>query len=258
MTERMFFLMAIAILTGASSGLGREFALRIHEYFPEIEQIWLIARRAQRLEELCTRLDTARALSADLTKEEGFERLSSLLKQENPDVALLINCAGCGYLGAFDSSHSDEQEAMVRLNALSLTSVTRIVLPYMHSGARIINISSIASFVPNANMAVYSATKAYVQFFSRALRYELRARSIGVTAVCPGPMATEFLSVGRIEGNSRTFSILPYCSAPQVAKGALRAARANRAVYTPRIFYKFYHVLAHILPKSLLIPAAKT
>lgn len=250
--------MQIAILTGASSGLGREFALRIRRYFPQIGQIWLVARRADRLEALCAEIGSARAVCADLTSEEGLARLSTLLEEEKPSVGLLINNAGCGYLGAFAQSIAWEQETMVRLNTLALTSVTRMVLPYMPESARMLHISSIASFVPNANMAVYSATKAYVHFFSRALDYELRGRRIRSTAVCPGPMATEFLSIGRIEGNSKTFRMLPYCQAPRVAEGALAAARRGRPVYTPRLFYKFYRVLAHLLPRKLLMPLAKT
>ena len=250
--------MSIALLTGASSGLGREFALRIRARFPEIEEIWLVARREERLEALAKEIGCGRSVAADLTSEEGLRALASLLDAEKPRVGLLINCAGCGYLGAFDSSAPEEQERMVRLNCLALTSVTRMALPYMPRGARIVDISSIASFVPNANMAVYSATKAYVQAFSRALGVELKGRGIAVTAVCPGPMDTEFLRVGRIAGHSKTFQTLPYCDAARVAEGSLRAAARGRSVWTPRAFYKFYRVVAHLLPKSWLMPLAKT
>ena len=147
---------------------------------------------------------------------------------------------------------------MVDLNIRALTAVTRLVLPYMAQGGRIINISSIASFVPNARMSVYSASKAYVSFLSRGLYEELKPRGISVTAVCPGPMATEFLSVGRISGNSKTFDRLPYCDPVKVVRGALRASKARRAVYTPRGFYKFYRVLSGLVPHAILVHAAKT
>lgn len=250
--------MKTAILTGASSGLGREFALRIRKAFPDIEEILLVARRAGRLEELAARIGGCRAVCAGLTKAEDIAALAAGLEEEHAEVRLLINCAGCGYLGAFADSEPAEQENMIRLNVLALTQVTRAVLPYMRRGARIINISSIASFVPNAYMTVYSATKAYVQSFSRALRYELKEKGIGVTAVCPGPMETEFLSIGRISGRSKTFDRLPYCKPAKVAAHALRSAKRGRSVYTPKLFYKFYHVIAHILPKAWLLPAART
>ena len=250
--------MRIALLTGASSGLGREIALRVLARFPEVEEIWLVARRAERLEALAGELGNARAVSADITGERGLGALSALIAKERPEIALLVNNAGCGFLGAFDKSVPAEQERMVALNCLALTSVTRLALPYMPAGARILNIASIAAFVPNANMAVYSATKSYVLAFSRALGLELKPRGIAVTAVCPGPMDTEFLRVGRIAGNSKTFRSLPYCDSARVAEGALRAAARGRSVWTPRAFYKFYRVVAHVLPKAWLMPLAKT
>ena len=120
------------------------------------------------------------------------------------------------------------------------------------------NISSIASFVPNARMSVYSASKAYVSFFSRGLYEELRPRKIAVTAVCPGPMETEFLSVGRITGNSKTFDRLPYCNPKKVVHGSLVASKKGQAVHTPRGFYKFYRVLSGLVPHAILVHAAKT
>lgn len=251
--------MRIAILTGASSGLGDEFARRISGSFPKIEEIWLVARRADRLEALAARLNaSSRVICADLTCADGLSALAGLLKSEAPSVELLINNAGCGYLGAFAQTNPEEQETMIRVNILALTMVTRMALPYMPDGARILNVSSIASFVPNANMAVYSSTKAYVTSFSRALEMELRGRKIGVTALCPGPMATEFVKVGRIEGKSKAFQILPYCDAGKVALHALEACAKGKPVYTPRAFYKVYRVVSRLLPTRWLMHIAKT
>lgn len=250
--------MKIAIITGASSGLGREFVSQIQDHFPEIEEYWVIARRSDRLQELHAPGVTVRPISMDLTGDNYVNQLNTLLEQASPEVSLLINNAGCGYLGNFDESSADQQMRMPMLNICAMTAVTRCVLPYMPKHSRMINISSIASFVPNPRMTVYSATKAYVSFFSRGLHEELRPRGISVTAVCPGPMDTEFISIGGIKGHSKTFDILPYCNPVKVVRGALKAAKKGRAVYTPRLFYKFYRVLSGLIPHAILVHAAKT
>lgn len=252
--------MKIALLTGASSGLGCAYAEYIGEIFPEIDQIWAIARRGNKLQELAAKIGKPEVVpvECDLTKEEGINGLRAKLFAEKPEIVLLLNNAGCGFHGEFAASDGEEQLRSVHLNVCALTEVTRIALDYMPAGARVLNTSSIASFAPNANMAVYSATKAYVTFFSRALNEELRPGGRSSTAVCPAPMKTEFLSIGHIEGNSKMFEMLPYCDVDKVAKGALKAAKKRRSVYTPRAFYKFYRVLARILPDPIMIRLGKT
>lgn len=252
--------MKTAIITGASSGLGTEFVRQLKAQFPDIDSYWLIARRADRLQALADALPDiqVKPISLDLTDGAALETYQTLLEREKPQVALLIGCAGCGILGDFAESRLPEQLRMIDLNIRALTGVTYLTLPYMPQGGRIINISSIASFVPNARMTVYSASKAYVSFLSRGLYEELKPRGISVTAVCPGPMETEFLSIGRISGNSKTFDRLPYCDPKKVVKGALAASKARRAVYTPRGFYKFYRVLSGLVPHAILVHAAKT
>lgn len=252
--------MKIALLTGASSGLGCAYAKYIGDLFPEIDAIWALARREDRLRELAREISKPKVIpvECDITKEEDIEKLVARLTKEQPEIMLLINNAGCGYHGEFAASDPDEQMRCVHLNVSALTKITRIALDYMPAGARILNTSSIASFAPNANMAVYSATKAYVTFFSRALNEELRPGGRSSTAVCPAPMNTEFLSIGHIKGNSKMFEMLPYCNVDHVAKGALRAAKKRLSVYTPRVFYKFYRVLAHLLPDSITIKLGKT
>lgn len=252
--------MKIALLTGASSGLGSAYAKYIGEIFPEIDEIWALARRKDRLEKLAERISHPRIvpLECDLTRDNGISALKDKLRAEKPEIMLLLNNAGCGFHGDFASSDAEEQLRSVRLNVYALTEVTRLALDYMPKGARVLNTSSIASFAPNANMAVYSATKAYVTFFSRALNEELRPGGRSSTAVCPAPMRTEFLSVGHIEGNSKMFEMLPYCDVEKVAKGALTAAKKRKSTYTPRAFYKFYRILARIMPDSIMIKLCKT
>ncbi len=251
--------MKVGVITGASSGLGREFALRAEEAFPEIERFFLIARRKDRLEETAKLLKKpAEILPLDLTAEGSVEALTSALSSCGAEVCLLINNSGMGVLGEVKEADPGLQMHMCDLNVRALTGVTAAVLKFMKRGGRIINVSSIASFVPNARMTVYSSTKAYVTSFSRGLRQELKKEGIGVTAVCPGPMDTEFLDVGGVRGQSPMFKKLPYCKVPHVVKGALRAAKRGRAVYTDRLFFKFYRVLAKVLPHAWLIPFVKT
>ena len=252
--------MKTAIVTGASTGLGLEFVRNLETCFPEVERVWLIARNQARLEEAASLLKRAQALvlPLDLCDGGSFDSFSAKLEEEKPEITLLINNAGCGYLGNIGETDVELQTRMIDLNTRALTAVTHLAVPYMADGGRIINLCSIASFCPNPRMTVYSATKAFVAFFSRGLGVELKDRGIAVTAVCPGPMATEFLDVGRIAGNSKTFDTLPYCDPVKVAKGSLKASAKGRAVHTPRGFYKFYRILAKILPQRLMIQFTKT
>ena len=251
--------MRIAIITGASSGLGKEFSLQLAENFPDVECVWLVARRKALLDELAGQLSLpAVCVPLDLTDEADLGSLSRKLKDEAPDVRVLVNCAGCGYLGNVAESDPKLLARMTDLNIRALTLVTNTVLPYMRGEGRIINVSSIASFCPNARMTVYSSTKAYVSSFSLGLREELRERNISVTAVCSGPMDTEFLDIGEIRGNSKMFKTLPYCDPKKVAAGSYAAAKADRAFYTPRAFFKLYRFLAKILPSTIVVKLAKT
>ena len=252
--------MKTAIVTGASAGLGLEFVRQLEENFPDIEQVWLISRGKEGLEKAAALLTPgkARLLPLDLCGEESFSALSSALAEAQPEVTLLVNNAGCGQLGNLGETDLAPQTRMVDLNVRALTAVTHLVIPHMVRGGRVINVSSIASFCPNPRMTVYSSTKAYVSSFSRGLGDELRSRGITVTAVCPGPMATEFLDVAEIKGNSKTFEVLPYCDPVKVVRGTYAAARAGKAVHTPRAFFKLYRFIAKILPQRLMIKFAKT
>ena len=250
--------MVIAIVTGASSGLGREYALALKKRYPQIEEYWLIARRRERLEQAGKALGRPyRALALDLTQGESLETLRALLSKEQPQVQCLINNSGYGRLGDFIDMPMADTGGMVRLNCVALTEVASVVLPYIPQGGIMINVSSIAAFVPNPRMAVYSSTKAYVLSLSKALRFEMKKRGVNVLAVCPAPMDTEFLDVAGITGHSKTFDLLPRVNPRRVAERSLIAAGKGRAVYTDKLFYKFYRLLGKLLPHNWLMPAAK-
>ncbi len=249
----------IAIITGASSGLGVELYKEIQK--ESLDEIWIIARREDRLNKLKEdfgKIET-RVVPMDVTVNESMTTLESMLKAEEYNVKFLFNNAGFGVIGNVIEASYETQGSMVTLNDKSLVEITTIVLKHMNKGACIINTCSIASFVPNARMSVYSATKAFVMSYSRSLRYELRKRKINVTAICPGPMSTEFLAVAGIDkGVSKTFDTLPRCNVTKTARGGIKAAKKGRGVYTPHPFYKFYRVLAKILPHAWLMGASKT
>ena len=203
--------MKTAVITGASSGLGREFVRQFYSVFPEIERVWLIARRTDRLQELAEQLKekgiSTLTLPLDLCDTMSFTAYQEHLVEEQPEIALLVNNAGCGYLGNIGEIDTVSQTRMIDLNLRALTAITNLSVPYMEAGSRILNVSSIASFCPTPRMTVYSATKAYVSAYTIGAAEELKAKGITVTAVCPGPMATEFLAVGHVV-DSRPFELL--------------------------------------------------
>lgn len=252
--------MKISVITGASAGLGAEFALAIDKHREEIDEIWLIARREEKLAELAARLNKkTRIFVLDITDYENLNTYTAALKESGGEVALLINNAGYGKLGIFDEIKENDNAGMIRLNCEALTVFTQKTLPFMKENSEIINSCSIASFAPNARMAVYSSTKAYVMSFSRALREELKPRKINVLAACPGPMSTEFLSLAGIQkGSSKTFDTLPRVNPTVMAEKSLKASKGKKAVYTNLLFFKFYRILAKILPTRIIMKFAKT
>lgn len=252
--------MKLAIITGASSGLGEEYLRQVIAQVPEAEEIWLIARRQEKLEQLATRYatHTVRCLPLDLTLPESLGIYQRELEAAQPEIVLLINNAGMGKLGRVDEADWQEQTAMIDLNCRALTAVTTVSLPFMTRGSGILNVCSIASYAPTPRMAVYGATKSFISSFSKALREELRPRGITVMTVCPGPMATAFLEKADIIGRSRTFETLPYCHPETVAKRSLARLRRGKCWYTNRLFYKFYRVLGKLLPHCFVMKFSKT
>ncbi|MBR4799120.1 MAG: SDR family NAD(P)-dependent oxidoreductase, partial [Clostridia bacterium] len=239
--------------------LGREYFKAAVKLLPDCEY-WLVARRRDKLEETAKLAENAkvRIVECDLASDEGLESFSALLAAEKPQIKAFVNNAGFGRLGNVEELDPSVQRAMVSLNCGTLTYLCAEVLKYMRKGSCIVNVSSIASFVPNPRMAVYSSTKAYVTSFSKALRVEEKPAGVNVLAVCPGPMHTEFMDVANItDENSKTFRTLPYCSAGEVAYKSLSRAIRGKAFYTNKFIYKFYRVLAKLTPHCIMMKFAK-
>lgn len=251
--------MKIGILTGASSGLGAEFAYRAKDYAGGLDELWLIARRTEKLRAVEQKISgcCVRCLSLDLADPASFEAYRLLLEAERPDVRLLVDCAGLGFLGNFEEISMQNNAAMCDVNIRALTVLTALTIPYMTRGSGIILVSSIASFAPTPRMTVYSSTKAYVSSLAKGLRAELAPRGIHVLAVNPCPMNTEFLEIGKITGNSRAFARLPRCNPAQVAEVSLRRCEKGRGQYTPLLFFKFYRVLCKLLPHNFIMHLSK-
>lgn len=194
MVQKGFYLMNIAIITGASSGMGQEFARRLDRLLGKTDEIWLLARRKDKLDGLAAQMKTrTRAIAIDLTNEKELAQFSEVLSIREPKITVLVNCAGTGKYGSFCALDKIACSEMLRVNILALTEMTRICLPYMRKGSRIIEMASGAAFLPQADFAVYAASKAYVYSLGRALAKELHGRGIRVTTVCPGPVDTPFL-----------------------------------------------------------------
>ena len=186
-------MMKIALITGASSGLGREFARQIPKLYQNLDEIWVVARRAERLNELEMELKVpVRIFDGDLNQDYIYKKLGIALGKSHANVRMLVNAAGYGKIGTFCEYGWKEETGMGDLHCRSLTRMTALCLPYMHCGSRIVNLSSAAAFGPQPGFAVYAATKSYVYSLSMALGRELKGSGIYVTAVCPGPVDTEF------------------------------------------------------------------
>lgn len=241
--------MKIAVVTGASSGMGKEFAYQIDRKYGKLDEIWLIARRKERLMELEKELHMpARVLAMDMTDDSDMKAFADCLKENNPDIKLLVNCAGYGKIGRFDEIDIYEQTGMIDLNCKALTLFTGICLPYVSTHSRIINAASAAAFSPQPGFNVYAATKAYVLSFSRALNAELRSRKVTVTAICPGPVDTEFFDIAGSKGMKLK------CSDPaKVVTKAIKDAALGNEISVYGVTMKVAEAAAKILPHKVVM-----
>lgn len=245
--------MQIAVVTGATSGMGREMVLQLSDHFP-FDEVWVIGRRMERLKELRkqTRI-TLRPFCLDLTRKEDLLSLEQALKESGGEVKFLVNAAGYGKIGPVGTASFEEEMGMVRLNCESLCAVTRMVLPYMPHNSRIIQFASAAAFLPQPDFAVYAATKSFVLSYSRALGEELRDRDIYVTAVCPGPVKTEFFDLAETTGQIPLYKRLVMANSRHVVRKALNDSILGRPVSVYGLTMKAFRLLSKIAPHSLLL-----
>jgi len=239
----------IALITGASAGLGTDFAQQLAA---NGKQLVLVARRKERLDELAAELGRARAVAMDLSEAGAADRLMADIAAHGEEVDLLINNAGFGLTGRFAELDGQRQRQMIDLNCGALVELAHAVLPGMierKSGA-ILNVASTAAFQPGPGMAVYFATKAFVLSFSEALHEEVKGQGVVVSALCPGPTATEFGEVAGF-GPSNASSKLAAASAPVVRAG-LDGLAAGRAIVVPGLMNKSTAQAHRFLPRSIV------
>ena len=252
--------MKVAIVTGASSGMGKEFSREIAHFYKHLDEVWIVARRAERLKVLADRIEKrtgtlVRVFDGDLAKDSVYEKMKEELLRRRPDLRILVNCAGFGKTGRVQEIDAGEQLGIIDVNCRALTRMTLLCLPYLSGGSRIINAASAAAFAPQPGFAVYAASKAYVKSFSYALGEEMKERGIYVTAVCPGPVDTEFfLRSGELPGEGRQ---LRRSDVKPVVRKALLDSAAKRQISVYGAPMKAARIFAKLLPDAAVAAVMK-
>ena len=242
--------MKIALITGASSGMGREYAKQIDK-MKECDEIWIVARREERLNVLKDELSTVtRVLPFDLTDGVQLGSLIDAVKSSGAEVKYLVNAAGFGKFGDYSEVSLSDIAGMIDLNDKALTLITAALIPQMKRGSHVIEMCSISAYLPLENMSVYAASKAYVLSYCYALRRELKKTGITVTAVCPGWVDTEFAACAHNgDGVNGPKDLKPITTADKVVRRAIKAANKNKPVSIYGATWKAMHVMTKIFPK---------
>ena len=247
--------MKIAVVTGASSGMGKQFALQLSAY-EQVDEIWAIARRKEALEALNGQCGAkVRPVCLDLGKEESFREYAALLEQEKPEVKLLVNAAGFGKFGSFEKIPIEDEARMIDLNCKALLVMTRLCVPYMAPGSHILELDSLSAFQPVPYITTYAATKAFVLSYSRSMNRELKAKGIRVMAMNPGWVKTEFFNHAfqtNADNEVRYFNRL--YEAKDVVKTGLNDLYHSKKDCSIHGFpVKFQVFLVKLLPHSLVM-----
>ena len=238
--------MKIAVITGASSGMGRELAIQISQK-ESFDEIWVIARREDALQNLKESIKTkVRPVPLDLAKQESFEEYKTLLEKEKPDVAFLANVAGFGKFGRYDQIALKDCMDMIDLNCKALVAMTQLTLPYMKRGSKILQLDSLSAFQPVPYINVYGSTKSFVLSYSRALNRELKTEGIRVMSVNPGWVKTEFFDHATASSNDAVTYYNVMYEAKDVIKTAIRD-----------LYHTKKDVSIHGLPVKLQVFAVK-
>lgn len=254
----------IIIITGASSGMGAEFARQIyarHQDAGKTTEMWLIAREADKLSDFAKTLTgkniAIRTFAMDLCGADGAGRIRDILDTESKNnrfvVDILINNAGFGTYGPFIETDPAREMSMIDLNCTALTGICWFTLPYMERGGQIINVASLAAFLPLGNFAVYAATKSYVMSFSIALAAELKDAGISVCAVCPGSVSTNFANVA---SNGKRREVLNGCDPCRVVAHALRASERGHKIALWAFKWKFKAFMTRFIGRYIGARAA--
>ena len=246
--------MNIAVVTGASSGMGREFVLQLNKYVA-VDEIWVVARRTDALARLRDQVSVPlKIITLDLTKEESFDAYAALLAQETPDVKLLVNAAGFGKFGSAEKIPLADEMRMIDLNCKSLLAITRLTLPYMAAGSHILQLDSLSAFQPVPYITTYGATKAFVLSYSRAMNAELKPKGIRMMAMNPGWVKTEFFNHAfQTNGGEVQYFDRLYEAKDCVATGLKDLYRSNKDYSVHGLPVRMQVRLVKLLPHSLVM-----
>ncbi len=243
--------MKIAVVTGASSGMGREFVCEL-DRAQAFDELWVVARRKERLDALQEKTRAKiRALPLDLTDMKSVGQYKALLEKERPNVAVLVNASGYGKFSRFSDVPLEEYYSMIDLNDKALVGMTYVTLPFMQSGARIYQLVSQSAFQPVPYINIYGATKAFALSFTRALNVELKPRGIRAMAVCPGWVGTEFFDRA-VSDDTVSFFNKVY-GPNEVVKTALRDMARGKDVSVHGLFVKLQRAASKLLPHRLVM-----
>lgn len=248
----------IAIVTRASSGMGYEYVMQLPNYIKNIDEIWVMARREDKLKEL-EKVSSVKIVPfvIDLKDDEQYTEFENRLKEEKPNIRILINSAGFGIHGYFEEQSEQDAIGMIDLNCHALAKMTHICLPYMHTNSRIINMASSAAFFPQKRFSVYAASKAFVLNFSRSLNVELKDRKVYVTAVCPGPVDTAFFQKDNCDINKTFYKKIAIAKPKDVVRLALRDCVKKKELSIYGSMMKLFYVVTKIVPHRIMLPISK-
>lgn len=245
--------MKIAIVTGASSGMGREFVRQLHGYL-QPDEIWAVARRKEALEALSSETNIpVRPIVLDLGKEESFRVFADLLEAEKPEIQLLVNAAGFGRFGDFEAVPLEDDLKMIDLNCKALVAMTRLCLPYMGKGSHILQLDSLSAFQPVPYITTYGATKAFVLSYCRACNAELKPRGIRMMAMNPAWVKTEFFDHAFQTNNRVQYFNYVQEAKDVVAKGLRDLYRSKKDVSIPGLGVKLQVLGVKLLPHKLVM-----
>ncbi len=245
--------MNTAIITGASSGMGREF-VKMTAARGDIDEIWVIARREDRLKELQSQVNVPLfVLPLDLLKRESFDKYAEVLAQRKPNVTFLVNASGFGRFGHNEEIPLQDDLDMIDLNCKALVAITKLTLPYMARGSHIIEVDSLSSFQPVPYIGVYGATKALVLSYSRSLNVELQGRDIKVMAFCPGWVKTDFFNGAEAYSKSAVTYFNKLFTAREVVACAMKDSAKGKDVCVPGFQIKAQVLATKLLPHKLIM-----
>ena len=232
--------------------MGKDFVKELQRE-KDVDEIWMIARRKERLVAMVEASEDGklRAVPMDLTEMSSFEQVKQLLRNDQPQILYLVNAAGAGRMGKVQSIDYKDHGFVLDINVKALTCMTRICLPYMLKGSKIIQLCSGSAFLPQPEFASYAASKAYVLSFSRALRQEVKHRGVTVTAVCPGPVNTEFFDAAGSEIAPAKKRFL--AESKDVVQKAMKDAKAGKELSVYGFSMKLVHMAGKVLPTRMVL-----